>query len=56
MLGLRKGELLGLRWEDLNFEAQTISPRYQVNKRGDEVDFVELKTKKSRRKCRYPKS
>ena len=54
MLGLRKGELLGLRWEDINFEAHTISPRYQVNKRGDEVDFVELKTKKSRRTLPLP--
>ena len=49
MNGLRKGEILGLRWQDIDFEAQTVTPRYQVTRRGTGVEFTELKTKKSTR-------
>lgn len=48
--GLRRSELLGLRWEDINFEAKTLSGKNTVTKYwGLVVEAEQTKTKKSRR-------
>lgn len=43
--GARQGELLALRWSDIDFEAKTISIRYALQK----GELVETKTDRSRR-------
>lgn len=60
-LGLRRGEALGLRWEDVDFDEQTIAVRRQLRRIGADADAGEsagrrtqlilkdLKTKRSRR-------
>ena len=55
-LGLRKGEALGLRWGDIDFEAKTITLRYQITSQrvNHELVLTELKTKKSRRVLPLP--
>ena len=55
-LGLRKGEALGLRWQDIDFEAKTITCRYQITSQrvNHELLLTELKTKKSRRVLPLP--
>ena len=57
-LGLRKGEALGLRWQDIDFEAKTISLRYQITSQrvNGELVLTELKTKKSRRVLPLPET
>ncbi len=48
--GLRQGELLGLRWQDVDLEAGTLSVRQQLTRtKKDGLTFTEPKTKKSRR-------
>ncbi len=48
--GLRRSELLGLRWKDIDFEAKTLSVRNTVTKYRDlVVEAEQTKTKKSRR-------
>lgn len=50
--GLRLGEILGLRWEDVDFESGTITVRQQLQraeKRGDEYTFASLKNDKPRK-------
>jgi len=58
--GLRFGELLGLRWDNINFEEATLTVTHQVDRinRGEgegEVRFVPLKTTKSRRTISLPR-
>lgn len=49
-LGIRRGELLGLRWKDFDPEARTLSIRQQVIRLDKEIILTtSLKTKKSRR-------
>ena len=48
-LGLRRGELLGLQWDDLDFEAGTLKVRRQVAMVGGRVVVQEPKTPGSRR-------
>lgn len=48
-LGLRRGEGMGLRWEDIDFEAGTLSVRQQVQRVGGKEQVAELKTSRSRR-------
>ncbi|HWN99506.1 MAG TPA: site-specific integrase [Blastocatellia bacterium] len=57
-LGLRKGEALGLRWQDIDFEAKTISLRYQITSQrvNKALVLTELKTKKSRRVLPLPET
>ncbi|MHB8619646.1 MAG: site-specific integrase [Chloroflexota bacterium] len=53
-VGLRQGEALGLRWEDLDLATGTISVRRALRRlRGDYV-FVDPKTKRSRRTIVLP--
>lgn len=47
--GLRRGELLGLKWEDIDLERGTIQVRCQVAQINGEVVEVPLKTKNSYR-------
>lgn len=54
-VGLRLGELLGLRWEDIDEEARTITPRYQVQRiRRHGLVLRELKTSTSSRPIPAP--
>jgi integrase len=48
-LGLRQGEILGLRWEDVDFERRLIQVRFQMQRVDGEFAFVELKSRESRR-------
>jgi integrase len=50
--GLRRGELLGLRWEDVDLERGTLAVRKQIGWSGGEATFADPKTKKSRRTLR----
>jgi integrase len=52
--GLRQGELLGLQWEDIDLEAQTLRVRQAVQRVGGKLVFVEPKTRQSRRSVPYP--
>jgi integrase len=47
--GLRRGELLGLKWEDIDFDLLTISVRRQILRLNGEVQEAPLKTKNSYR-------
>lgn len=47
--GLRRGELLGLRWEDIDLEQATIRVRRQIARINGEVVEAPLKTKNSYR-------
>jgi integrase len=47
--GMRLSELLGLRWRDLDLGKRTIRLRTTLEKYHGEIDFVEPKTKGSRR-------
>jgi integrase len=49
--GLRQGELLGLRWEDVDFEASTINLRRQLQRMrdGSGLAFLPLKNPEARR-------
>ena len=47
--GLRRGELLGLKWEDIDFVNQTLRVRRQVGRINGEVQEAPLKTKNAYR-------
>ncbi|MCI9672022.1 MAG: site-specific integrase [Lawsonibacter sp.] len=47
--GLRRGELLGLKWEDLNLEQDTLRVQRQIARINGEVVEAPLKTKNSYR-------
>jgi integrase len=53
-LGLRQGEALGLRWEDVDLENGTLSVRYALQRIKGKLELVEPKTKKSRRTIALP--
>ena len=48
--GLRRGELLALRWEDLNVKERILTVNKQVTRMEGELDVAEPKTKNSVRK------
>jgi integrase len=48
-LGLRQGEILGLRWEDIDLGASKLDIRYALQRIGRTYVLVEPKTKRSRR-------
>ena len=50
--GLRQGELLALKWEDLDLEARTLRVRRTLTYAGGKYSLAEPKTKKSRRTVR----
>ena len=47
--GLRRGEALGLRWEDIDFDAGTIRIRQQVQRVRDQLLVAPVKTRASQR-------
>ncbi|AWR21322.1 tyrosine-type recombinase/integrase [Aurantimicrobium photophilum] len=49
LYGLRQGECLGLRWQDINFENATMNIRVQIQNTESGRDFTDLKTELSRR-------
>lgn len=53
-LGLRRGEVLGLRWADVDLDAGTITVRHQLQKVDGEWGFVEPKSKAGRRTLPIP--
>lgn len=53
-LGLRRGELVGLRWEDVDFEAGTLSVRQSIQRLGGELVIGGLKNKSARRTIVLP--
>lgn len=52
--GLRQGELLGLRWPDLDLDAGTLSVRQTVQKIDGAWQFVEPKSERGRRTLPLP--
>jgi integrase len=49
---MRQGELLALRWQDVDLENAVVSIRRSLTRNGGRVVFGEPKTKKSRRSIR----
>jgi integrase len=47
--GMRQGELLGLKWQDVDLEAGTLGIQRTLTRHGGKVALGEPKTKKSRR-------
>ena len=54
--GLRRGELMALQWDDLNFETGVLNVNKQVYQVNGELQFSEPKTKNSIRKIVLPPS
>jgi integrase len=54
-LGLRRGEALGLRWEDIDLEVGTLTVRRSLQRVDRALSFVEPKTAKSRRTVALPR-
>lgn len=53
--GLRRGEMLGLRWHDIDFEKGIIRPTYQIQRiKGQGLKLLKLKTEESRRPLAMP--
>jgi integrase len=50
--GMRQGEMLALRWQDVDLENAVVSVRRTLTRRGGRIAFGEPKTKKSRRPIR----
>ena len=50
--GMRRGELLGLKWEDVDLENATVRVRRTLTRKGTGYGLGEPKTKKSRRTVR----
>jgi len=53
-LGLRLGEVAGLRWSDVDFEAGTLSVSAQLQRVEGKLRHVDLKTTRSRRTLPLP--
>ena len=52
--GLRRGELLGLRWSDLDFKAGTLTVNQSLERLKGKISFKAPKTKTSRRSITLP--
>lgn len=53
-VGLRRGELLGLRWSDIDFDAGVLTVRQTVQRADGRLQFVAPKTHRSRRTVPVP--
>jgi integrase len=53
-MGLRQGEILGLRWSDVDLEAATIRVTQALQRVNGRLDFVEPKSQSSRRTIPLP--
>jgi len=47
--GLRRGELLGLRWSDVDFAGKTVTVAQALARVGGKLQFIEPKSRQSRR-------
>ena len=54
LLGLRRGELLGLRWSDVDLDAKTLSVRQNLVRAGGKLQVQAPKTRRSRRTLPLP--
>jgi integrase len=52
--GLRQGELLGLRWQDVDLGGRVLHVRQQLQRSDGRLQLVSLKTRKSRRLLPIP--
>lgn len=52
--GMRRGEILGLRWKDANLKNNTVTIRQQLQRVGSEIIFQPPKTKSGKRKISIP--
>lgn len=52
--GMRRGEVLGLRWKDVNLKNGTVIIRQQLQRVGSEITFQPPKTKSGKRKISIP--
>lgn len=52
--GLRRGEILGLKWGDMNLDAATLSVRRTLEETKGQLEFKEPKTERSRRAVALP--
>jgi integrase len=55
-LGLRQGEALGLRWQDVDFDARTLRVNYAIQRIEGRLQMVEPKTERSRRVLPLPET
>jgi integrase len=55
-VGLRLGEALGLRWEDVDLQAGTLTVRQALQRIDGKLHFVEPKSEKSRRTIPLPET
>jgi len=53
-LGLRQGEILGLRWSDVDVEASTLRVAQALQRVNGRLEFVEPKSRRSRRTIPMP--
>jgi integrase len=53
-VGLRQSEALGLRWQDVNIEAGTVSVRVTLQRQDGQYVLVQPKTERSRRTIKLP--
>jgi len=53
-LGLRRGEALGLQWDDIDFVSGTVTIRHSANFTKDGITLSTTKTKNSRRTLQLP--
>jgi integrase len=53
-LGLRKGEALGVGWDDIDLTAATLRVRWQIQRQNGRIVRVPVKTKRSRRAIPLP--
>ncbi len=53
--GLRRGELLGLKWSDINFESRTLEVKRQIQRVNGMIQETALKTHKRLPKDITPK-
>jgi integrase len=55
-VGLRQGELLGLRWRDIDFGARTLRVSKALQRVEGQLVLVEPKTRLSRRTIPFPEA
>jgi integrase len=54
--GMRLGELLGLRWQDVDLDRSELNVRHGLVRGGNGLELSEPKTRRSRRRIHLPKS
>jgi integrase len=54
VLGLRRGEVLGLTWDDINLDAAEVTINWQLQRSRGQLYHRETKTPGSEVPCRYP--